>query len=218
MAWAASRTDYAAPRPRRGIGPVTRAIARCRRGVAAVEFGLAAPVVFLAIAGLIDLSTVTFVQSLLEGALRDASRYGITGYVPAGTTREQRIRDIISEDTIGLVDVSQAHIEILVYPGFDDVGRPEPFVDANGNGQRDAGESYTDINGNGQWDADMGAAGAGGPGDVVLYRITYDWHVLTPLTAPFMGTDGTMTLTASVAVRNEPYGTPGLPGGGGGGP
>lgn len=32
---------------------------------------------------------------------------------------------------------------------------PEPFVDANGNGKWDTGESYTDHNGNGQYDSGM---------------------------------------------------------------
>ncbi len=183
-----------------------RALARCRRGVAAIEFALAAPVVFLSVAGLMDLSTIMFVQSLMEGALRDASRYGITGYVPDGTTREQEVRQIIAQDTLGLLNMDAVRIETLVYPGFDDVGQPEPFVDANGNGTRDPGESYTDINGNGQWDSDMGAAGLGGPGSVVEYKVSYDWHVLTPLTAAFIGDHGTLTLTASISVRNEPYG------------
>ncbi len=182
------------------------ALGRCRRGVAAIEFGLAAPVVFLAIAGLMDLSAVMFVQSLMEGALREASRYGITGYVPDGTTREAEIRRIIADNTLGLIDMDRLRIETLVYPGFDDVGQPEPFLDANHNGVRDPGESYTDINGNGQWDADMGTAGLGGPGAVVEYKISYDWHVLTPLTVSFMGDNGVMPLSASMSVRNEPYG------------
>jgi TadE-like protein len=185
---------------------VTRTLASCRRGVAAIEFALAAPIVFLAIAGLMDLSTVMFVQSLMEGALRDASRYGITGYVPPGQTREEVVRQIIAHDTLGLIDMNTVRIETLVYPGFNDVGQPEPFLDANGNGTRDAGESYTDVNGNGQWDADIGAAGLGGPGAVVAYKISYDWHVITPAMAPFMGNHGTLPLSASITVRNEPYG------------
>ncbi len=179
--------------------------ARCRKGVAALEFGLAAPVVLIAVAGLMDISAVMFVQSLMEGALRDASRYGITGYIPAGTTREDEIRRIIADDTLGLIDMNRVVIQTLVYPGFSDVGQPEPFLDANGNGVRDPGESYTDLNGNGQWDADIGTAGLGGPGQVVEYKISYDWHVLTPVTVSFMGDNGVLPLSASLSVRNEPY-------------
>jgi Flp pilus assembly protein TadG len=180
-------------------------VVRSRDGVAALEFAVAAPVVTLAITGLIELSMVLFVTSLMEGGIRDASRFGITGYVPPGTTREEEIRRIVGDATIGLIDMGSAVIDTKVYPSFGDVGKPEPFTDTNGNGTYDDGEPYTDSNGNGQWDADMGQAGVGGPGDIVLYTITADWRLLTPLMVPIMGSGGKMTLSASVAVRNEPF-------------
>jgi Flp pilus assembly protein TadG len=177
-------------------------------GIAALEFALAAPVVTMSVAGLMELSMVMFVNSLMEGGLRDASRYGITGYVPDGTTREQQIKKILGDATIGLIDMTAADITTKVYPSFDDVGKPEPFTDSNANGAYDAGEAYTDINGNGQWDSDMGQAGLGGPSAIVVYQISADWSLLTPLMVPFMGSNGKMRLSASVAVRNEPYTEP----------
>jgi Flp pilus assembly protein TadG len=176
-----------------------------RDGVAAIEFAMAVPIVALTVAGLIELSMVIFVSSLMEGGIRDAARFGITGYVPPGTTRDAQIRKLVGDATAGLIDMAAAVIDTKVYPSFSDVGQPEPFTDDNGNGQFDAGESYNDVNGNGQWDTDMGAAGLGGPSDIVLYTVTADWHLMTPLLVPFMGTGGKMTLSASVAVRNEPY-------------
>jgi len=188
-----------------GIARFIRRFARAREGVAAMEFAIAAPVVTLSIAGLIELSMVLFVTSLMEGGIRDASRFGITGYVPPNTTRQAQIQKIISDATIGLIDMSTALIDTKVYPSFNDVGKPEPYTDANGNGHYDVGETYTDINGNGQWDADMGQEGLGGPGDIVLYTVTADWRLLTPLLAPIIGSGRNMHLSASVAVRNEPY-------------
>jgi hypothetical protein len=94
-------------------------------------------------------------------------------------------------------------MDTLVYHSFGDIGQPEPFTDTNHNGVHDAGEPFTDSNGNGTWDPDMGAAGLGGPGDVVLYRMSYDWHIMIPLFRPFFG--DSIRLTANVAVRNEPY-------------
>jgi Flp pilus assembly protein TadG len=182
-----------------------RRLVRNRDGVAATEFAVAAPIVTLSIAGLIELSMVLFVSSLMEGGIRDASRFGITGYVPPGTTREAQIRKLVGDATVGLIDMATAIIDTKVYPSFGDVGKPEPYTDANGNGQYDPGEPFTDANGNGQWDADMGIAGLGGPGEIVLYTVTADWHLMTPLLVPFMGSDGKMVLSASVAVRNEPF-------------
>jgi Flp pilus assembly protein TadG len=167
---------------------------------------MAASVLFLTISGIIELSMVMFLQSLVEGGLREASRYGITGDVPVGVTREARITEIVQENLIGLIPMANVTITYKVYPSFGDVGKPEPFVDASPvNGKYDAGETYTDINGNGQWDADMGAAGLGNAGDIVLYTINADWPLITPMVAPLFGHDGKVTISASVAVRNEPY-------------
>ena len=177
----------------------------CRDGIAALEFGFAAPVIVFAAVGLIELGAMMFVSTLVEGGLREAARFGITGFAPDGISREDRIRQIIEENTIGLVDMDTATITQLIYPGFGEVGQPEPFVDANGNGSFDGGESYQDVNGNGQWDSDMGASGAGGPGDVVLYTVEVDWPALTPIFQPIMGAGGLVRLRASVAVRNEPW-------------
>lgn len=187
-----------------------RRLISCTLGAAALELAFAVPVLFVAIAGVIEISMVMFVITLMEGGLREASRFGITGNVPAGITREQRILDLIAENTIGLIDTTNARINYKIYPSFGDVGKPEPFTDtAPANGSYDAGEDFVDVNGNGKWDSDMGLAGLGGPGDVILYTVVADWSLLTPLIAPLMGKDGVMQLEASVAVRNEPYPTPG---------
>ena len=182
------------------------ALKSARDGTAGVEFGFAAPAIILAAVGLVELGSMMFVNSLVEGGLREAARFGITGFAPVGVSREDRIREIIEENTIGLVDMNTATITQLVYPSFGQVGQPEPYEDSNpANGSYDVGENFQDINGNGVWDADMGAAGAGGPGDVVLYTVEVDWPALTPLFAPIMSATGDIRMKASVAVRNEPF-------------
>lgn len=174
-----------------------------------IELAFAAPVVIFSIIAMIEILTIMFVTTLMEGAVREASRFGITGFVPPGSTREQVIADIVKENTLGLVDIQPDTITTLVYLDFDKVGQPEPLtVDVNGNGKYDAadGDQYTDVNGNGTWDLDQGATGVGGASDVVLYTISYDWKIFTPLMAAFIGNNGVVKLSASVAVRNEPFG------------
>lgn len=180
---------------------------RNRKGSAVTEFAIAAPVVIMATVGIIEFSMILFVSSLLEGGLREASRFGLTGFQPNGLTREERILKIVEDHTHGLVDGTAVNLSTLVYPSFDSIGQPEPFTDENSNGTFDAGEPYMDINGNNQWDPDMGAAGLGGPEDIVLYTIEYDWPLMTGMLNGFVGNDGKIGLRASVVVRNEPYGT-----------
>lgn len=184
-----------------------RRLGRDQEGSTAIEFAFGASILFTALAGALDLSMLMFVQTLLEGGLREASRYGITGATDDGESRETKIRNIVGDNLFNLIDIDDVTTTYKVYPSFGGIGQPEPYVDANHNGKYDAGETYTDINGNGQWDADQGKAGVGASGDVVLYTLSAPWTLLTPMIATIFGNGGLVTLTASVAVRNEPYPT-----------
>jgi hypothetical protein len=183
---------------RRGEGPSREA------GQAAVEFALLAPAFIGMICGIMEYSCILFVQTLLEGGAREAARFGVTGQeVQDQEVREARIRGIIETFTMSMIDVDHIDIDTLVYDSFGSIGEPEPYEDLNGNSGYDEGEPYDDINGNGKWDPDMGAVGLGGPGDIVLYRLTYDWRIIIPMFRPFFGDE--ITLVANIAVRNEPW-------------
>lgn len=175
-------------------------------GASSLEFAFVAMPFILTVVGIIEVAMILFVDVLLEGALRDASRFGITGQMPPSMTREAMIRKIIDDRTMGLVNMSKVKIETLSYSSFANVGKPEPFTDqAPLNGRYDTGEPFTDVNGNGKWDADQGKSEAGGSGAVVLYRVSYDWPLLTGLLAPLLGSNGYVHLRVSTAVRNEPF-------------
>ncbi len=181
------------------------ALWRDREGATIIEFAIIVPVLLLFVIGILEVAMILLVSSLLEGSVREAARYGITGYVHEGNDRITTIRSIVRQHTIGLVDMDKVRIDTLTYQSFTAIGKPEPFTDTNGNGQRDAGEPFNDVNGNGKWDADMGAAGLGGPGDIVVYTITYDWSMLTGYMDHLLGSAGLIRLRASYAVRNEPW-------------
>ena len=184
-----------------------RRMSRCDAGSPSVEFAFAAMPLILMVVGTMELGMVMFTSTLMESGLRDAARFGITGQVPDAQSRLERIKDIIENRTLGLVDMNNASIQVLTYDSFADVGRGENFVDGNGNGAFDVGETYTDENANGQWDDDVGAAGAGGSGEIVVYRMNYPWPLMTPLLSHVIGEGGHFSLRAAVAVRNEPWDT-----------
>ncbi len=124
---------------------------RDRSGSAGVEFALVGPLFILTILGTMEIGMVLSTEALMEGAVRDAARFGVTGQDEA--ERLSIIQDIIADRTIGLVDTDEAQIDVLTYGSFDVIGAPEPFVDGPPfNGVYDVGESYTDINGNSQWE------------------------------------------------------------------
>ncbi len=178
---------------------------RCRRGATALEFALALPVILLLIVGMLEVAMIMFVNISVEGALREAARYGITGQAADEAARQQAILDTMERYTFGFVDIDQVDISFMVYDSFQDVGQPEPWDDDNGNGAYDAGEDYDDLNGNEEWDADRGTEGLGTSGDVVRYQIEYDWSLLTGYVAPLVGDDGVIRMHASITVRNEPW-------------
>lgn len=200
-----TETVNATGRQRRRFIRRLAGLVRGRRGVTAVEFALVAPVCFTLVCIFIDLSMVMFITNVMEGGLREASRYAITGYIEPGKTREQKIAEIVKDHSYGFIAAADITVTYKIYPSFADVGKPEPFVDSNSNGQFDAGEPFTDINSNGQWDADMGKAGVGGPGDIVAYIVEYKWQLWTPLASELWPNNGLVTLSATIAVRNEPY-------------
>ena len=178
---------------------------RCRDGATALEFALTIPVFILMLAGVAEISMVTFVSVLAEGGLREAARYGITGQDPDGMSREERIVEIVQEHTHNLISVSSDNVTMKVYEDYSYINSEEPYVDDNDNGSFDEGEDFTDWNGNGSWDSDTGEAGGGGAGEIVLYEVTYQWAFMTPLFQVFGGEDGMLDMTASTAVRNEPW-------------
>lgn len=182
-----------------------RRFARNNDGAAALEFALVLPPLCLILLGMFEVSMLMFAQASMEGALREAARFGMTGSVSDPAQRQTQILAIIDQDTLNLFDMKDATISFEIYNSFSNVGKPEPFVDSNGNGKWDSGESYTDVNSNAKWDADQGAAGVGASAQIVQYTVQYDWHVITPFMAPMFGTNGKVHLKASVVLRNEPW-------------
>jgi len=174
-------------------------------GSAAIEFAFTAPLLILTIVAIMEFSMILFLNASLEGSLRDAARFGATGFQPTGVNRVDVIIQKIRDATLGLVPIDADHVTILAYTNFSEVGQPEPFIDNNSNGVYDVGEPYTDVTGNGQWDADMGTPGLGGPCSIVVYRVDTQWNLFLGLLANIIGNP--IELKASTAVRNEPYGS-----------
>ncbi|MBP2301107.1 TadE/TadG family type IV pilus assembly protein [Azospirillum picis] len=171
------------------------------KGSVAVEFAIVAPVIILIFVGIFELGMLELSRNCLELAAREASRIGITGRTPANTSREQYIKDTVQTITAGYFQPSRVFVTLWVYSSFN-LTDPEPWTDTNHNGTWDADEPYTDVNKNGHWDGNMAASGAGGPGDVVRYRITASRPYLTPIWKTLMG-DGDAHFMVEAVVKNE---------------
>jgi hypothetical protein len=180
-----------------------RSLWRNTRGTTAVEFAFVAiPVIYLMI-GILEFSAAMAVSNSLEAATNLSSRLGKTGFVDegAGLDQSETIREEIERRVGPLIDMNKLVIDAKAFKDFGTVDTPEPWNDANENGEPDEGE-YTDSNGNNFCD---GCTGYGGADNVVIYTITYPWKIMTPLMNHLLGEDGIFKLTAYSVVKNEPY-------------
>jgi hypothetical protein len=170
-----------------------------------VEFALVAPVLLFMTFAIAECGIAFAADMILKNATYDAARTGRTGYVSEASTQDETVKQKIKSQASLIMDVDKLLITSLSYKGFSELKKPEPFIDKNNNGVRDDGENYTDVNGNGKYDIDQGASGYGGTAQVVLYTASYPWTFHTPILRQVIGNGGTIELTATAVVQNEPY-------------
>ena len=179
-----------------------RRLWRNRRGNAITEFGLLAPVMLALFMGLSDVLYQAYLQSVLNGAVQKAGRdSGIEGGADNTTAIDAKVQTSVRQ----LARSATFSSSRKSYDSFTEVA-PEPFVDTNGNGTREAGECYTDQNANQTWDSDPGTTGQGGANAVALYTMTVTYPRLFPIMG-FFGVSNTQTISSSTLLKNQPYST-----------
>jgi len=181
------------------LTPVRR-LAADQSGLAVTEFGLIAPVFFMLMIGLFDISHMAYAKSVFAGAVERAAREAA---LETGDSDEadQMVEDMIKPVLPGVSLVTGR----VSYYDFADIGRAEQFTDGNGNDICDNSEPYIDENGNSAWDADIGVDGNGGAGDVVMYTVRANY---TPIfSVPFMPEAwSNRSLSATAVRKNQPFG------------
>jgi Flp pilus assembly protein TadG len=164
-----------------------RKLCRLRKnqeGATAIEFAMVAPVLFMMIFGVIDCGLLLTTQSALEGATSSAAREykALSRSTNATGASAGTIRNMVIQYGGGLVEAGRTRVVMQrLNSGFGNAGMPD-------------GESVT------------GSAGqTWSNGDVVQYRVYYDFKVFTPFLAGVIGDErGMVPLMASTVVQNEP--------------
>jgi hypothetical protein len=179
---------------------------RCAKGATVIEFAVVLPVVLLFIMGIMEYNMIMYGMAVIEGATNIAARAGKTGYTASGESQQDYVYGIAQGLVSGLLDPTQLTISSKSYANFADIGQPEPCISPPSPPcPGTPGVNFVDVNHNGIWDSDQGAAGLGGSGDIVVYTLTYPWHITTPFLQNVIGNNGVFNLTASAVVKNEPY-------------
>lgn len=177
-------------------------VTRDTRGATLTEFAFVAPVLMVLLMGIFDMAHTQYTAAQLHGAMQRAGR-DLT-LESAGSTQADidaqvtaRIRTVVPNDAV-------ITLQRLSHFDFSDIGEAEEFTDDNGDGICNDGEVFVDANTNGQWDNNRGAEGIGGARDAVLFTATVEFERFFPV-AGLIGMSDTMTLTASTALRNQPF-------------
>lgn len=170
-----------------------RRIVREQDGSTTVEFALlVAP--FLAILfAIIETSIVFFAGQTLETANADSARLIMTGQAQTQGFSQAQFKNAVCARIYGLFNCQGGlYVDVKTYTGFATINNSQLPVDANGNLQ-------------------SGTFGyqPGGPGDIVVVRLIYQWPVYVSLLGLNLSDSAgsKRVIMSTVAFRNEPYGT-----------
>jgi Flp pilus assembly protein TadG len=164
---------------------------RDRRGATALEFGLIALPFFSLLLAIFETTAVFFASATLENAANDAARQIRTGEVQDGNISAADFKNLIcGEITPLLACDANLIVDVRSFANFQAVNFPPPLDD-------DGAFQIPPV------------FSPGAAGDIVLVRVFYTWHVVTPLIgAALANMNGNERLiSTAVAFRNEPFGT-----------
>jgi Flp pilus assembly protein TadG len=178
-----------ARRTRRLVATVPRRFLRKQDGAAAIEFGMVAAPFLALVFAIIETAMVFFAGQSLETAATDSARLILTGQAQKQGFDQAKFKQQVCSRIGGLFDcASGVHVDVKTYSSFGSIDTSYP-IDSNGNLINNF--SYQ----------------PGGPGDIVVVRLLYQW----PVYANLLGLDLTnmsgnkRLIVATAAFRNEPY-------------
>lgn len=175
----------------RGLRRLVIRFGRKDDGAAAVEFALVAIPFFAIMFAIIELAFVFWAGQVLETAVNNASRLIMTGQAQKQNFDKAKFKQELCSRVLGLFNCNTGIIiDVRTSGAFASANLGKPAYKANGQVD-DTGFQYQ----------------TGGPGDIVVVRVMYEW----PLIMRTFGLDladtpsGKRLLMSAVAFRNEPY-------------
>ena len=165
-----------------------RRFRRSRRGSAAVEFAIVAPVFFGLLFAIIETSIMFFADQVLENITQNSARYIMTGQAQAASFTQSQFKTYVCNQIPALFACGNVFVDVRSYPAFTSVTLPN---------QIDGGGNF--IN-NMQYNPGAGS-------DMVVVRLFYQWPIfVTGLGYNIANlSGGKRLLVATAAFRNEPF-------------
>src|SRR5689334_23491776 len=178
------------------LGKLLRRFFRNRRGSAAVQFAIVAPLFFGMLFAIIEVAMMFFAGQYLETVNQTMARLIMTGqaqkatYSSASDFLDKNLCNSATISAPALFTCSNLSIDVKSYSSFQTVSINSP-LDSSGN-----------------FTATMQFS-PGGPGDIVVVRMFYQWPAfVTGLGFNLSSMSGNkVLLSATAAFKNEPYGS-----------
>ena len=173
-----------------------RRLLRRDDGAAAIEFALVAAPFLALIFAIIETALVFFAGQYLETVVADSSRLIMTGQVQIqGLTQSQFLSQMCGK-IVALFSCSSLIVDVQKYTAYSGTNTSLPLSNGNLTFATDAhGKPITSFQ-------------PGGPGDIVVARVMYEWPVWVWF--PGLASLSDMSnkkrlLMATAAFTNEPY-------------
>lgn len=167
-----------------------RNLLRKQDGAVAVEFGLVAAPFLALVFAIMETAIIFFSGQALETAVADSARLILTGQAQSAGFDKDKFKAAVCQKVFGLFDCANGvYVDVKTFTSFGNVSMNSP-LDANGNFVNNF--TYQ----------------PGGPGDIVVVRLFYQWPVYLSLLGFTLSnmSGGKRLLVATAAFRNEPYG------------
>jgi Flp pilus assembly protein TadG len=165
-----------------------RRLARQEDGSAAVEFGLVAMPFLALVFAIIETALVFFANQVLETAAADSARLIMTGQAQTSGFNKDTFKSQVCSKIYGLFDCNAGvYVDVQTFSSFGSVNLTNP-VDSSG-----------------KLDASNFKYSPGGPGDIVVVRLVYQWPVFVSMLGLSNMANNNRLMMATAAFRNEPY-------------
>lgn len=167
-----------------------RRLLRQEDGAAAVEFALVAAPFLALMFAIVETAIVFFAGQALETAANDSARLIMTGQAQTSGMDQAKFKQAVCGKIYGLFSCEAGlHVDVKSYSSFAKIDTSKP-IDKDGN-------------------LDSGGFGyqPGGPGEIVVVRLMYQWPVYVSLLGLNLSdmSGGSRLLVSTIAFRNEPY-------------
>jgi Flp pilus assembly protein TadG len=174
--------------PAASLKNLFRRFRRHRRGSAAVEFALVAPIFFALLFAIVEVALMFFASQVLETVTQASARYILTGQAQSGGLTSGQFKTYVCGQIPALFTCANLQVNVQSYASSGAVTINSVF---DGNGNYVGGSNYC----------------PGSGGSVVLVSLAYQWPLFVTGLGFNMSNPGTTKkwLAATAVFQNEPF-------------